>query len=1166
MSKEKHYQNQGQAFIEKQTAYFLGKSVNIFNEEFSTEFNEILQEKGVAPIIGGFSGNTQYEHLKDKHQIVGLREKIYEINKTNIERFLERNKVSLSVVDIVELIFQDFVKKFNSTTNEAQQYQLIFTFNEQIKDKNKREVEIPGCKETLFYNVVFYEKPGQYSYKNSFYTIRERRIDIYNHLTKQSERPDFVHYINGIPLILIEYKTEDSGILQALKDFEHKESYQRIPFKIALNDGRDVLFFANVELLKVPQKKDTSFRWVHYLPEKKFIANREYLNIEYLFEELICQPENMYNYCVNGCTLVNSDDYHYLINARIQQYYALKDITRTLVNANNGLMKLPYNFEFAHAQRSGKTITMKLITYLIEKEFNKLYNTVFMYAPDLQIKDVITNEFSRSGNSRISLSIVESRSEYQKIIGELYSAEQDNTTHSGMKIFVVNMQKISEEEFKQTDTKKVVKSTKILNIIDEAHHGQTKETALIRDQIFPNASNYLFTATGKNDMYLYYFPDNVKEGFCNKFTISNAKHCEITVPVLFMQAKVKASVNDKIETFSKQTEDFFAQKYKEQSSILGDNPTEEEVNAFLDKANKRVADTLKNDIRGNSFEEKLDFLVLKFKELSYNLKFKPKFIIYCNSVSDAKQYIETIQKSKQEKSEKNFYKGYRFGTDFSSIEDICDKYNPGIFTQDDISTNFEKVRTDTDTENDSDLIIDALFAVDKYQKGFDLPSLLATFLDTNIAEPARLNQIYTRAATKAPGKTIGYCIDMAFESKNKETYQQSILMYDSADIEGGFIDEEMLKQLKEILEQEFFKMRQSLELEEVNFTSNMIMQQLLNEPDLKVREKRQYRFFNSSRNIIGSMSKMGSPLLFKPFKNELKVIYEAFAEFKKIYSDKDHIDNSKILINIDRTIADTEGFLTDEEVKRVIDEVLNFIQVHNIKSLIGFDYTGDLKEVVIDDETRDEITLRLAQELNKNNLEASFEDLAEVLKKNHRELFDLIKNMLSRISNDRSIVYKEEVQNEISRFHKKINDVKDDIQVKIEKEFNGDYLLYWLNFGVQQKMSEHNVVDEKLSMFLSKKINDRVKERTGDVPRGLVHHDKAKFIIDSIQNRDKLEAISSYFQEYQAMLSVEEKGELISKMKSSSLYNGQKIGGSTDFFRSMIECGLISYYKNAKFV
>lgn len=348
-NKETQYQLSAKSFIEGQYEAYNGRAINIYTEEFSKKYDNVLQE--CSPLIGGIVGNDLYNELKIQHGIVGLREKINEFNKDSLLVFLKKHKRADSINEVLEKIFQDFLSKYKAAQNEAQLYELIFLSNSESPANTKREIFLSGIRESFSYNVIYYEKPGKYIGKNNFYTIRERRIPVFYAQRAKEERPDFLHYINGIPLILIEYKTENSGIIDSLKDFEFKESYKKAPFKVALNDGRDVLFFSDINCLKFKTAKDNSFMWVHYLNDKKYIGQREFTNTEYLLDELLCQPENLYSYCTDGCSLINHKGQHYLINARIQQYYAIKDIRRTLIEAQSSRLTLPYNFEFAHAQR-----------------------------------------------------------------------------------------------------------------------------------------------------------------------------------------------------------------------------------------------------------------------------------------------------------------------------------------------------------------------------------------------------------------------------------------------------------------------------------------------------------------------------------------------------------------------------------------------------------------------------------------------------------------------------------------------------------------------------------------------------------------------------------------------------------------------------------------------
>lgn len=1152
MSKEQKYQDEGQSFLESRVEAYSGKAINIFNEEFSETYNHILQES--SPIIGGAVGNAEYNHLKQKYGIVGLREKIYEFNKELLQEFLKKhNKLEL-LSQSLEDMFKDFNKKFSAAENEAEMFQLIFAPNIELKESLKRQIAIKGIKEQFDYNVIYFESPGNYQAKNSFYTIREKRIPILEHQSKKTERPDFLHYINGIPLVLIEYKTEDSGLLQSIKDFEFKESYRKAPFKIALNDGRDVIFFSDIRFLKYKTGKDNSFNWVHYLPEKKYWGAREYTNIEYLFDELLAQPEHLYSYCMDCCSVTKSNSDYYLINARIQQYYAIKDIKKTLDRVNLKQLETPYNFEVAHAQRSGKTITMKLLTYMIEKSYKSIFNTIFMYTPDLQIKSVINTELSKSGNSRVSVKTVESRYEYQQIIDTLYRMEQEGRDAVGLTIYIVNMQKISDKEFQDSTTNQVIKSSKILNIIDEAHHGQTKETALIRDSIFPNASNYLFTATGKTDMYLYYFPDNKKEGFCSKFTISNAKQCKITVPVMFLKAEKHFKLSEKLPIFAQEIEKRMLNKYKGDASIIGIDEDDLDTEDYLEIGNKKVSKEIKKLLEKSSIPEKLEYVVHFMNTLREGLPFFPKAIVYANSIEESKKYIEFIQQL----NSNNEYSGYRFGVDFSTVKDICEQYNPGITNADDISANFQKDRVDN-LESDKN-IIDILIAVDKYQKGFDLPSLLVTFLDTNISEPARMNQIFTRSATKFTGKTTGYCVDLSFNDINKDTYTQSLYLYDNVnEVRDSFIDDEMLEDFQAALKELFSTLKKSLNLSDNNFTSNMILQQVLNEQDLKVRQSRQFSFFNLSRKITANMSKMGSPLFFKPFHIELKALNEAFLEFKKIYADKLHPEHSKILINTDSSFEEG-AYITTSEINAIIAEVLLFLNEHNIKEIVSFNYSNNQKEVVLDNDSHKEMLNKFSQELKKNNIEKEVQNMGDYLFNNYRDLFDMIKEMLARISNDRSLVYQDLIQSELVGIEKRLESVKLDIMNEINQKYNGNSFLFWSNQTGNQIYQSYNINNPEFIAFMSNEIYATMSIILPQISSTVNIFNKVKLAVEMFKEREKAEAFSFYLSEFSKKSPFTQ--QFKDELKNAPKVDGKFVNASSKVFDDYLTQTLRQYYQN----
>ncbi len=1122
MSKETKYQNDAQLFIEDRSSSYAGHSINIYTENNSKQYDSVLQE--ASPIIGGKRNDPLYLALKNQHQITGLREKLYEFNYNTIERFLKKHHRTETIDDIVETEFQDFVQRHQNVKNEAEEYSLIFLKNQDMASKNKRMIHLNGIREGLEYNVIHYEKPWCYEGKNDFFFIRERRVPVLMHQYKMTERPDFAYYINGIPLVFFEWKTEDSGILKSIEDFQYKESYKKVPFKVALNDGRDVLFFAETNSLKLKEGKDNFFKWIHYHPAKKHIASkngvpsREYTNTEYLLDELFCQPENMYNYCVNGCSVVHSKKGSHLINARIQQYYAIKAVRKTLVDAMRGVQAMPYNFEFAHTQRSGKTISMKQILYMIHRSFYDLINTVFIYVPDLQIKTVIENELViNKSETTIKVKVIKTRVDYQKVLEELLKNQIEGIVPTAMNVYIVNMQKITDENLSEISIKDLsITSSKILNIIDEAHYGQTRKAAELRQKMFPNASNYLFTATGKTDMYLFYFPDNIKNGYCDKFTFSDAKQCGITVPVAYFKAdKIFNMDSDRVHAFSKEVEGRLESDFIEGRQEIGEDILESEIESYLDHSIRSVSNVVQRKFRKGDIINKLNIITRFMDEAKRGLPFAPKGIIYVPSKEVAKKYIKTIQ----DLTNSNDYKGYRFGMDFSGMDDIndihnvenpkqsiCQRYNQGISLSSDVSACFQRDRKpDNDPESKvNSLVIDILIVVDKYQKGFDLPTLLVTFLDTDIHEASKINQIFTRTATKYPGKVMGYCVDLTLDTINENCFKESLLLYDSPDDLGdGFIDAKLLEALNEALTTEFEKLRTILELTPDTFTPNLILHNALNGGNPEALETKQRAFFTISQNIIRILGRMGSPLFFKPFALELKAIKEAFAEFNLIYADKSHQDYSKIVYQKDESFS-SGVYISDTEIKEIINEVLSVLNEKSISDFLSFEYANNFSEITLDEKAKDETAeklIKFIQDTNRNRIKKIFENDGDYLKRHHTELHQRIKDMLLKIGVDRTLIYREPTYSEINNIIEGLETLNQENDRRIDEEFGGDAFLFWTYETTTIFFEKYGVHQPSFVSFFAKELSSKMSGILQDIDSRMTMNDKINTAIEIFENK-----------------------------------------------------------------
>jgi type I site-specific restriction-modification system R (restriction) subunit len=1112
MSKEKTYQQQYHNLIEEQTAAYSGSACRVYCEDFSVAYDDVLQEH--SPFIGG-SDTSSYTTLKNQYGIVGLREKIKAFNEKALKEHLTKHQLTLSLDEAVDELYKDFVARFfNARGKVEDQYALIFVQNCYLPNELPRSHTFKGSKTPFEYNVIHYEDATQeYSHKNSFYTIRERRIPLPVNNTnaaskKQSERPDFVHYINGIPLFIIEIKTENSGLINSLKDFEYKETYDLAPFKVALNDGRDVLVFADMRVLKFNTGKDLSFKWVHYLPEKKNTGLRPYTNMDYLLEELFCQPENMYSYCLYGCSVIQGEETkeRYLINARIQQYFALKSVLSSLKRIAGGHKEVPYNYIFEHAQRSGKTITMKLIAYTIENQFKKVFNSIFFYTPDLQIKKVITKELTQSGNAKVKVYTIETREAFENVIMEMNADEEKGLfdQRAAFNVYIVNMQKFdtgADSIFGSSNTQKYkpVQSRRILNIIDEAHHGQTKSTALQRDILFPNASNYLFTATSKVGTYAYYFDSNreLHKDNSNRFTISHAKACNITVPVYYFSAEKTATLSARLKVLSQKIEDKIKETNRFMADVNGLDLSEEELVAVDKKENKKAAKEVSKKLKTELYPEKLTYICDFMDTVKAGLAFAPKAIVYVESIESAKGYINYIQSQPDGKN--NFFNGYRFGTDFSSMGDDCETYNPGIPAskkENNVSANFEKDRV-KDVKND--LIIDILFAVDKYQKGFDLPTLLVTFLDLNINEPSVMNQIYTRSATKFPGKTCGYCVDIAFgeAENNAKTYRESIAVYDSEEIGDSLLNQDYLLEKKQLIETAIQDMRTELRFEEhVRMTTESILDRVLNEKDRNLREKHQSVFFRKSRDVFKALREIGTPLGFTPMPADLTAVLNSFNIFKDIYGDRNHPEHEKILINTDETRDDIARIGTDE-IKTIIQEAMQLMQLSHIKELIKISF-NQYTEVETTDLAQATFQKQLKSEAKKQEIEKNHSDYADFLAYEDASLLEQIEELLSRISKNRSIITEPEIQNEIDNVAQQFQVLKLKIDQTVKTKHAGNYAEFWTYTQLKSQLTKKTFTAQELDTlepfiaYISSELGLAINKAAQQVPNYSDPHQKAQ--------------------------------------------------------------------------
>lgn len=552
---------------------------------------DIINEEGKNL---GLNNEHPYLIINPFEKIRGLTNNLIKNNKV----LIEKNSKVYSESELINILKNDFIEKYNKAKNNSELYKLIFepgSLSIELKDENNISI-------IRDYNVISHNNYAD----NEFYIIKEKRIET----SSGVERPDFAMYINSIPLIVFEVKTPKAGLDAAFKDYISKKSYHK--FILCLGtDGNEAFFtgskvqkfkwkkygdnkiknifddvveFINNEMNEEKEKifkekidnslsKQQKIRIINildnyliknisniyeglyqirnketknlFIEDISDIINNETTGLEDFIEEFIDNPKNLFFYMKN-CILIDKDKetYEYLINHRVQQYYTIKKLNHKMkiiaLNEDKKIEKKHslLNELVVHVQRSGKSITIRSAVNLIEEKYSKIFKKIYICVPDLTIKKVMEKTFK---NNKVKIKKINSRFDYIKSISE----EPTEIT-----FYLYNIQKTTDDNNKiNSNIKQKYLNSDVLFIIDEVHFAQDKQQADIRRANFPNASFLSFTATPKikerSKEKINYtatlYSDADRNGmihYLDELILEEAIKMEIVLPVRFEKFKI----------------------------------------------------------------------------------------------------------------------------------------------------------------------------------------------------------------------------------------------------------------------------------------------------------------------------------------------------------------------------------------------------------------------------------------------------------------------------------------------------------------------------------------------------------------------------------------------------------------------------------------------------
>jgi len=208
---------------------------------------------------------------------------------------------------------------------------------------------------------LFYPKPRSVESEASQY-YPENRISFQPELViKADKRPDFVLYLNGLPIIVIELKHEkNQTVHDAVAQFvsrDHSDKIFQLPFLYIAADTSDVMVATN-------PRREENFRWYNAGLENKFETEGEY-PIEYLYAKSLSKDavlEYLSFYLIYACPEKREDEAAaqppFTIFPRFHQSRMVNNLSVDILSYFEITNNVGKKYLIDHSAGSGKTLSI----------------------------------------------------------------------------------------------------------------------------------------------------------------------------------------------------------------------------------------------------------------------------------------------------------------------------------------------------------------------------------------------------------------------------------------------------------------------------------------------------------------------------------------------------------------------------------------------------------------------------------------------------------------------------------------------------------------------------------------------------------------------------------------------------------------------------------------
>lgn len=680
---------------------------------------------------GGRTGNVLLEPIL-KQQL----EKLNSIQYKGKEFAFSESNINTAIIALRELPIQDgFIK-----ANQA--------FYDLITLGKSLEQTVLNDKKSFSFHYIDWKniENNCFHVTEEYSVLRSDRNDHY--------RPDLVLFINGIPMVVIECKSNvikepiTEAISQHLRNQQEDGiralyQYSNILLALAVSEAKYATTGTAREFWSVWKEvfrtKDEGTQYANAIKEIKnrelpntertAIFNQRFKNVLHYFdqlekEEVIVTEQDKLLFSLCSKNRLLEIIFNYIVYddgvkkiTRYQQYFAIKEtlkkISKTDVNGKRtgGVIW--------HTQGSGKSLTMVLLAQLIASN-NEIKNPKIILVTDrIDLNTQITETFQKCH-------VPVQEAQTGKDLVELINSPTD----------AVITTLIHKFEAAINQAKEGFTSPNIFVLIDEGHRSQYGTFNVKMQKVFPNACFVAFTGTPL--MKKEKSTANKFGGMIDVYSITDAVEDKAVVPLLYEGRHNVIEVNEKpLDTFFDKVSEPLTPYGKAVLKRKYSTPNQ------LNKADQiiyarawDISDHFADNIQGTGFKGQL-VAPNKTTAIKYREYIKEIGKVSCEVLISAPDTRENYEDA------------------FEETEDVVLKFWKAMMGKYGKQENYEKSIISAFKKQEQPEII---IVVDKLLTGFDAPNNQVLYITRSLKEHTLLQAI-ARVNRVAPGKEYGFIID-----------------------------------------------------------------------------------------------------------------------------------------------------------------------------------------------------------------------------------------------------------------------------------------------------------------------------------------------------------------------------------------------------------------------